>query len=144
MARPRSANPRSVLVALRVTPRVRYGLKLLAQRERCSLSELVLRTIEARFDDPVAGLRLVAKGERKPTSVLDRVWSPHECERVVRLGLSYPDLLDEEQTCLWRTICETSKYWQFGSRRKRAGPQDVQWKALAADWPRLKRRAGVA
>ena len=135
MARPRSANPRSVLVALRVTPRVRYGLKLLAQRERCSLSGEV-RSVE--------GLRLVAKGERKPTSVLDRVWSPHECERVVRLGLSYPDLLDEEQTCLWRTICETSKYWQFGSRRKRAGPQDVQWKALAADWPRLKRRAGVA
>ena len=56
MARPRSNNPRSVLIALRVTPRMRFGLELLAERERCSMSEVVLRAIDARFEDAKDGL----------------------------------------------------------------------------------------
>lgn len=141
MARPRSSNPRSVLIALRVTPRVRYGLVLLARRERCSMSEFVLRTVEARLDDPVAGLRLVAEGEHQPTPVLDRVWSPHDYERVVRAGIWFPDLLDEFERYCWRVIQETASYWKRDSMPKRPTSNDLRWDVLAKDWPGLLERA---
>jgi len=139
MARPRSENPRSVLLALRVTPRMRFGLELLAQRDRCSMSEVVLRAIDARFEDAALGLQLVAKGERKFSSVLERAWSPHEHERVVRLGVWFPQLLDTEQAHLWRLVCETPRYWELGSTSKRRRICDVRWELLAKDWPGLKR-----
>src|SRR5690349_4587708 len=109
MARPRSLNPRSVLLALRITPRTRFGLELLAQREGCSMSELVSRAVDERLHDPTRGLMLVAQGERKPTAVLDRVWSPYEHERVLRLAAMYPELLGENERYLWNLVAEDPK-----------------------------------
>jgi hypothetical protein len=133
-----------VLIALRVTPRVRYGLQLLAQRERCSMSEFVLRTIEAKFNESVTGLHLVAQGERKPTNVLDRVFSPRDdWERVVRVAILFPSLLNDWESYVWRLIQEAPQFWKRNLMPERPNPDDVQWEVLAKAWPSLKRRAGM-
>ena len=61
-------------MALRITPKMRFGLELLARREGRSMSEVVLRALEDRLNDSRHGLLLPAQGERTPTFVLDRVW----------------------------------------------------------------------
>lgn len=137
MGRPRIPNPRSVLIALRVTPRTRYGLQLLAQRAQCSISEVILQAVEAKFRSSEDGLVCVANGERTPTSVLDRTWSPTDYERLVRTGLLFPDLLSETERYLWLVIRETRAYWKSTSSSKRLTARDVNWKALAADWAAL-------
>lgn len=143
MARPRLANPRSVLIALRVTPRVRYGLELLARRQRCSMSEIVLQAVDARLDDVRVGLRLVARGERQPTLVLDRVWSPHEWERISRVALFYPELLQDNERYLWRRIQESAAYWKRSPVPKHPAVDDLNWDVVARDWPKLKRQSGM-
>lgn len=141
MSRPRSPNPRSELIAVRVTPRTRYGLQLLAQQSRCSLSEAVLRAVEDRFEHPVDGLVHVATGERAPTSVLDRTWSPIEHERVIRTGLLFPDFLTEAERYLWLVIRETPSCWKNRRPKGRLTASDVNWETVAAVWPELKRRS---
>lgn len=140
MSRPRSSNPRSELIALRVTPRTRYGLQLLAQQSRCSLSEAVLRAVEDKFERPVEGLVRVAAGEKASTSVLDRTWSPVEYERVIRTGLLFPDFLTETERYLWLVIRETPSYWKRVRAGRRRTASDVNWETVAAAWPELKRR----
>lgn len=141
MARPRSTNPRSELIALRVTPRTRYGLQLLAQQSRCSLSEAVLSAVEDKFGSGAEGLVHVASGERAPTNVLDRTWSPVEYERVIRTGLLFPNFLTEAERYLWLVIRETPAYWKKGRTGGRQTAGEVNWEAVAVDWPELKRRS---
>ena len=141
MARPRSKSPRSILLAVRVTPRVRFALELLANRERCSMSEVVLRTIESRIAEPGTGLTLVPAGESDAVSVPDRVWSPLEHERIVRLGLYFPEFMNDRQRYLWSRVRESRMYWTRGGAPAHPTPDDVNWPALAHDWPELARAA---
>jgi hypothetical protein len=107
------------------------------------MSEVVSRAVDEQFHHPANGLMLVAQGERKPTAVLDRVWSPHEYERVVRLAVFYPELLGENERYLWTLILDESKYW---TRKGKSGAppslENVAWAALAADWKKLTAKAG--
>lgn len=140
MTRPRSANPKSVLLTLRVTPRVRFGLDLLAQQSGRTVSQVVGRAIDDAIGSKGEGLVIVPRGERTPVNVIDRVWSPHEHERVVRLGLWFPQLLNDEQRHLWRMIQEAPRYLKQGSMPLRASPSDIRWDELATDWHSLKRQ----
>ena len=143
MARPRSANPKSVLLALRVTPRTRFGLDLFARRSGRTVSQVVAQAIDEAIGSEAEGLVLVPRGERAPVNVLDRVWSPHEHERVVRLGMWFPQLLGDRQRYLWQLIQESPAYWKRNSMPMRPAPDDVRWDVLARDWPSLRRRAGA-
>ena len=96
--------------------------------------------MEDKFERPVEGLVRVADGEQGLTSVLDRTWSPVECERVIRTGLLFPDFLTETERYLWLVIRETPSYWKRARGRRRTA-SDVNWETVAADWPELKRRA---
>ena len=107
------------------------------------MSELVSRAVDERLNDPTRGLMLVARGERTPTAVLERVWSPHEHEKFVRLALLYPDLLGENERYLWNLVVEDPKYW---TKKRKPGAlpllENVAWAAVAADWKKLAAKAG--
>lgn len=141
MPRPRSANPKSVLLAVRVTPRTRFGLDLIARRSGRTVSQVITHAVEQTIESANQGLVAIPTGEHAPVKVVDRVWSPHEYERVVRLGLWFPGLLNEEQQYLWRVVRETPMYWRHGKCPRRPTAGEIHWEQLADGWGALKERA---
>lgn len=64
--RPRSANPRPVVLALRITKDMRSGLREVARREGVGIAEVVRRVLEARLY--VAGLSAETTVQDAPTA----------------------------------------------------------------------------
>lgn len=141
MPRKLAVNPRTNVVTLRVTPQVRFGLELLAQERGETLTEVVTWAVKQVFGTEQVGLLRYATGEHSATRVLDRVWSPYEYERVVRLGMYFPELMSDRQRQLWSRVRESRKYWKRGSVPAHPLPDAVDWPVLARDWPRLARAA---
>ena len=141
MPRRLAVNPRTNVITLRVTPKMRFGLELLAQEHGQTLTEVVIWAVNELFSTEQIGLFRYPAGQAHPVRALDHVWSPLEYERVVRLGIAFPELMSDRQKYLWGRVRETRKYWKAGADRERPTPDDVKWEALAKDWPDLERRA---
>ncbi len=141
MPRRRAINPRTNVIAVRVTPKMRFGLELLAQERGATLTDIVILAVDNLFGTEAIGLLRKPPGEDGGAPILDRVWSPQECERVVRLGIYVPELMSDRQRYLWSCIRETRKFWKRRTEPGHPKPDDVNWEALAKDWPDLERRA---
>ena len=124
-----------------MSPKMRFGLELLAHERGETLTEVVTWAVAQMFGTEQVGLLRYASGEAMATRVLDRVWSPLEHERVVRLGIYFPDLMNDRHAYLWSRVRESRKYWKSGSAPATPVPDDVNWSALALDWPDLARAA---
>lgn len=141
MPRKLAPNPRTNVITLRVTPKMRFGLELLAQERGETLTEVVTWAVSELFSTEQVGLLRYPTGENHAVRVLDRVWSPVEYERVVRLGTYFPEFMTDRQQYLWGRVRETAKCWKAGANRKRPTPDDVRWDVLAKDWPAITRDA---
>jgi hypothetical protein len=144
MPRKLAANPRTNVITLRVTPKVRFGLELLAHERSETLTQVVTWAVESMFGTEHIGLLRYAAGESRATRVLDRVWSPDEHERVVRLGVYFPELMSDRQTYLWTRVLENGRYWAGGKPPRKPALDKVNWPALAKDWAELTRAAEEA
>lgn len=141
MPRRLAVNPRTNVVTLRVSPKMRFGLELLAHERGETLTEVVTWAVSEMFATEQVGLLRFASGESMATRVLDRVWSPHEHERVVRLGMYFPEFMNDRQRYLWSRVRESRKYWKTGNAPSNPVPDDVDWPVVADDWPDLTRTA---
>ncbi len=139
------------LFSLRLTPRLRLGLTLLARHRKTSVAGAVIQCIEEMFRREQVGLLMQPAGSRALVKVPDFIWSPYEHERFARLAEYFPELLADEESYLWRTLQDEPKYWKEalaqGENRKEGERQRVRkidLKMLEADWPGLKARSGVS
>lgn len=136
------------LFSLRLTPRMRFGLELLARKWGTNVAAVVTVSVEQMFNSDSMGLRLPPRGRDEPVIAVDFVWSPHEHERFARLGEYFPELLSDGERYLWRMIEEDPRYWKResvpvqGSRGKKM-LINVDLEKLEADWSKLKARAGI-
>lgn len=81
--------------SLRVPEKVRYGLDLLARKHHVQMSALVMRAIDKMFEDE--GLNRREPGQL--LSLMDKLWSDSESERIYLLQQHAPELMTrEEQT----------------------------------------------
>ena len=79
--------------SLRVPEKVRYGLDLLARKHHVQMSALVMRAIDKMFDDE--GLNSRDQGQL--LSLLDKLWSDSESERIFALQTHAPELMTHEE-----------------------------------------------
>ena len=144
MPRKQASNPRSDLVGIRITPRMRFGLELLAKKHDRTLTDTVILAINEMFKTELVGLLLQPTvGYEHPVYVLDIVWSPQEHERFARVGIYFPALLTDNEKYLWQVIQETKKFWKGGKRPARPTPDDFNFDVLLEDWRELKKRATI-
>lgn len=81
------------LISVRVPPKLRYGLELVARKKGLTLSEAMMRAAEAYLEaDGIA-----AKQQGEMQSTLDRVWHENELVRLVYLFEIAPNLLTKEE-----------------------------------------------
>ena len=147
MARPTGpTGPKTSALSLRLTPRTRYGLTLLARVNRQSLGQVVEEALEKAFHAKGPGtLYRKLIGTLEPVDVLDFTWDERPWVRLARLGLLGGELLTGPELRLWHTLWKTPRYWKFGPPLH--GPEQIQiamvHEALAADWNKLSSHAQV-
>lgn len=117
----RGTHTRTDSVTVRISPRLKYGLELLARKQHRSVSAVV----EAALTQALATERASAGSETSLADVVDSTWSALEAQRVLRLATDFPNLLsfEEEQTVeLIRSLPGT---WETG--RPRRGLVELLW-----------------
>ena len=122
---------RTTTVSIRLKPRTRYALELLARKRHHSLTSVIEWALDRTINDPVEGLFDTPTGERgKPESIVDKVWDPDEADRLVKLSMYFPRLMSFEEEKLIEAIRENSRLWSA-----KDGPN---FKAIRDQWPKLK------
>lgn len=111
--------------SIRVPEKVRYGLDLLCRKHNVQISSLVLRAIEQMFE--VEGLSKREPGQL--LSLLDRLWSESEIERLEALQAHAPELATSKervQIQFLKLVAEVDSVEDFKSRFfSFGGPVDV-------------------
>jgi hypothetical protein len=96
-------------ITVRIDPKLRYALELLARNQRRNLSSVVEWAIQRAIDDPKDGL--VAVGEHgEAVYLLPCLWSVEESDRFFLLAEFRPDLLSFEEGKLSNLILESDIY----------------------------------
>ncbi|MDQ4146413.1 MAG: hypothetical protein M3120_01765, partial [Pseudomonadota bacterium] len=109
MPRKAKGETKAEVITLRLTPRTRYGLELLARQQRRTLSSVAEWAFHKVFKTESITPSI---GQEKPLSeVLDRLWDPHEADRLVTLAQAYPSLLTYEEDLIWKVIKEEPSFW---------------------------------
>lgn len=97
---------RSVIVSVRLDPKLRYLADLAARQQRRTLSGYIEWAVLDSF----------SKVEIAPSTTLasksESLWDVFEPDRLVRLGYDYAHLLDFEGQVLWKLIKECGPLWK--------------------------------
>ena len=144
MPRKSATNARSDLVAIRMTPKMRFGLELLAKQFDKTLTNTVIYAIEQLFQSEQGFILFPKQGADLRVYALDRVWSPHAHERFALVAIQFPEMLSDEEIYLWSVVSRTGKYWLSGKMPKTSTPEDFNFDALLEDWEGLKKRAKIS
>ena len=146
---PRPAGPKgakSAALSLRLTPRTRYGLTLLARVNRLSLGQVVEEALENVFygEGPGTLERRLGSGTKR-VRVLDVTWDERPWVRLGKLALLGPELLTSPELRLWDSLRDIPSYWRGGRAAHRAEDLDnaMLHTDIERDWPELSRAAEV-
>ncbi len=128
------------MLSLRMTPRTRYGLDLLARVNRMSLSQVVELALENAFrGERMYTLESRSNEQQQRVNVLDATWAERPWVRLAQLALVSPELLSFREVRLWETVKETKYYWTADgppSERKQVADR-MNHKVLQGDWDEL-------
>ncbi len=119
---------RSETLSIRLDPRLRYLAELGARIERRSISSF----LEWALQDYLKRTPIAPENIDSPT-VMDRadsLWEVDESDRLVKLALMYPGLLNHEEQKIWRLIRECNALW-VGSSRK---VENFNFRSLRKYW----------
>ena len=113
MARPRKSvdQTSTVSVSLRVAPAIKYAIDLAARIQKRTVTGVVEWSVEKALGEVTMPIDFMVEGDSgrpelpEPQSVIDavkeRLWSPDEAIRLVRLAFEYPSLLSFEESLIW-------------------------------------------
>ena len=137
-------------LSMRITPRMRFGLELLARHRRTTVGGVVALCVEKMFETKGEGLRMVPDNGLTEVNILDKVWSPYEHERFAKLAEYAFNLLSDQEKYLWGVVTDATKYWVKGevigkdaNTGKLMYQQILNLGALESDWRTLKERAKI-
>lgn len=109
MAKPgRPSSGKEKLITIRLTPKMRYTVELLARiQRRNSISAVIEFALEKLLHDKATGL-IDANAAYLP----DLIWDEDETSCFVKMCLHRPDLLSYDEELIWRVIEAGKGYWK--------------------------------
>ncbi|PZQ37142.1 hypothetical protein [Pseudomonas ceruminis] len=154
MARPRKTTDQSstVSVSLRVDPAIKYAIDIAARIQKRTVTGVVEWSVEQALSDVKMPVDFMVLNDQHkpempdPQSVMDavkeRLWSPDEAIRVVRLAFEYPSLLTFEEGLIWESIRLSPPFWRYTPRViTDASPwKNARLDVLSKYWPDLIQR----
>jgi hypothetical protein len=141
--RDEGAGKKSEVVTVRLDPKLKYLAELAARKHRRPLSSYIEWAVEQSLsrvwlEEPFDGDGVsVADAERT-----QHLWDLDEPDRVVRLALSYPDLLTHEEQLVWKLVRENGVVWKG---RFSGVPAEWIWEIKEGSmiWDRLREHWSV-
>lgn len=144
LGRPTGAEgPRTSLLAVRVTPKVRFGLEMLSRLRNTPVPDLVTRAIGDLFGSEHQGLWDYPPGQttaskeapEAPRYLLDVLWAVTASDRFANIALKSNYLLNLGESNLWLHVTKDSKFWSHKTKRTEA---ELRRDVLAVDWEELQ------
>jgi len=127
---------RSETVGVRLDPKMRYMAEIGARIQRRSLSSFIEWTIENSLKQITWPPQVDDDSDGESLQELTyKLWDIDEPDRIVKLGLLYPELLTYEEQVVWKIVKETYFFWikQGCEQGELRGPE------LRRNWELVKR-----
>ncbi|RFF64754.1 hypothetical protein D0A22_02435 [Stutzerimonas stutzeri] len=102
MARPKKNDQPTVNVSLRIDPKVKFAIELLAREQKRTITGVVEWSVMQALNGQ--RMKTPAGNDVSFLELMDLVWSPDEAERITLLGVFAPHILDHEESCIWNVI----------------------------------------
>lgn len=115
-------------LSIRIDPRLRYGLELLARQQRRSVTGVV----EWAIDQALRNETVTDSGTSFDQLVKD-LWSPNEVERLVNLARTFPDLMTYDEARMWAVLKDSPDLLKMNHRG--TAVLDI---ACLEDWEKLR------
>ncbi|MEI6828010.1 MAG: hypothetical protein WCK54_20655, partial [Desulfuromonadales bacterium] len=128
----RPSSGKGKLITIRLTPKMRYSVELLARvQRRNSITAVIEFAIDKLLQDQATGLVDADKG-----FLPDLLWDENESTRFVKLCLNRPELLTYDEGVLWRVLQLEKDCWL-----------DVRvpnYSVISAKWDAINEKASKA
>lgn len=121
---------KTVVLSIRMTPREKYCLDLIAREEkRSSPAILVEEAIKSLIDAHAMSQRnrtadtIEINGKTKDVeilgdSLLDVLWSPNPGKRLFNLKEYAPNLMSDEDLCIYKKLVGEKIFWTIGENKR--------------------------
>jgi hypothetical protein len=128
----RPSSGKGKLITIRLTPKMRYSVELIARiQRRTSITAVVEFAIEKILRDDATGLLDANTG-----FLPDLIWDEDETTRFIKLCLLRPDLLTYDEGLIWRVIESGESYWR--------GFRVPNYEKIKEDWNAINVTAKLA
>lgn len=94
---------KSEVITLRINPKVKFGLELMARLHNRSVAQTVEMAIFRLLRDPFDGMQHT-RDVAYDRDIIDKLWSPHRGERLLRMVLEHRELLSYEEELVWNKM----------------------------------------
>ena len=134
MAKPRT---KTETFSIRLDPQTRYLAELAARSQGRSLANFIQKTVEDTLENTVIQ-RYAKPGQRvkaRSREFIDMTWAVDEPERLVKLALTYKELMTFEEQVLYNRLVEAYLKKDANTPRTQA---DFDWSKIREDWAKLK------
>lgn len=131
----KASDRKTEVLSLRVDPRVKYGLELLARLQRRSTTGVVEWAIQKAFEAELFMDGPTYDQQENLADALPYLWHINEVERLVALGTSNSLLLTFEESARWKVLHDTNLFWSSSARDDF---QAFRWGLLLPMWDRIE------
>lgn len=140
---------RSETVTVRLDPKLRYLAELAARKQRRTVSSFIEWAVEHSFGNVDLYQGTGYNGDNSVTveDASASLWDIDECERFVKLAISYPDLLNHDEQVRWKVLTDSGILTP--ARQRNSINHLVKWRwdiledyvfpALRREWDSLNR-----
>ncbi|HRQ46982.1 MAG TPA: hypothetical protein PK725_08525 [Rhodocyclaceae bacterium] len=93
---------KSEVITIRINPKVKFGLEIMARHNNASVAQMVETAIYRMLKDPFNNSRYIH--DDFDPSIINKLWSPHRGERLLRMVFEHPELLSYEEEVVWNNM----------------------------------------
>jgi len=115
---------KTVSMTVRLDPKLKYGLEILARKQYRNLSSVVEMTLNELVNKEFDGYNL---------PYLHDIWDVYEQDKLVKLALIAPEILSYDEQKIWRVIEEFGDAWKNSSK----SINSVNWQTIRENWKNI-------
>jgi len=135
---PKGESTKTDTLTVRVSPKNKYGLELLARKQNRTLAGVVEWAIDKAFKDETDGLMIrdvymelpeewdwdADLEKMQQVCALNLLWNPNRISRLASLYEIYPELLSDDERKLWELISKNAYYWELTIEKEESLSQE--------------------
>ena len=135
------------MLMVRLSPRTKFALDLIARRRKVTMSQVVAHEIERLIKDPRGDLLVIEKPDEN-VNLLDVTWHEDALQRFLRLAENFPGLLRPMEEAIWKLINANPKKYFHSSEKEtpdglRTVYMEMNIERIRADWETLSETAAT-